>query len=110
MTGSTATAASTAKVNGPEDGLDEWAAIDWRTHEDNVGRLRQGIFKATNDGDLRQVRQLQKLMLRSWSNTLLSVRLVTQKNAGRYTAGVDGEVVATPLQRMELARKLGWRR
>jgi len=30
--GSTATmASSTAKVNGPEDDLDEWAAIDWRT-------------------------------------------------------------------------------
>lgn len=100
-------AARTAKVNGPEDGLDEWAAIDWRTHEDNVGRLRQRIFKATTDGDLRQVRQLQKLMLRSWSNTLLSVRLVTQRNAGRHTAGVDGEVVATSPERMELARQLG---
>ena len=29
-------ASSTARVNGPEDDLDEWAAVDWRTHEDNV--------------------------------------------------------------------------
>jgi hypothetical protein len=34
------TASSTAKVNGPEDDLDGWGAIDWRTHEDNVRRLR----------------------------------------------------------------------
>src|SRR5256712_5800444 len=97
----------TAKVNGPEDDLDDWAAIDWRAHEDNVRRLRQRIFKATQDGDLRRVRRLQKLMLRSRSNTLISVRQVTQRNAGRRTAGVDGEVALTPRQRMDLAEHLG---
>src|SRR5437764_1197975 len=107
MGGSTATASSTARVNGPEDDLDEWAAVDWRTHEDNVRRLRQRIFKATKAGDLRRVRQLQKLRLRSLSNTLVSVRQVTQRSAGRRTAGVDGEVVSTPRQRMELADRLG---
>ena len=40
-------AGSTARVNGPEDDLDDWAAADWRAHEDNVRRLRQRIFKAT---------------------------------------------------------------
>src|SRR5437899_1102597 len=104
MGGSTS---STARVNGPEDDLDDWAAIDWCTHEDNVRRLRQRIFKATQAGDLRRVRQLQKLMLRSRSNTLISVRLVTQRNAGRRTAGVDGEVALSPRQRMELAKRLG---
>ena len=102
-------ASSTARVNGPEDDLDEWAAVDWRTHEDNVRRLRQRIFKATKAGDLRRVRQLQKLMLRSLSNTLTSVRQVTQRNAGRRTAGADGEVALTPRQRMDLAEHLGRR-
>ncbi len=107
MGGSTAMrASSTAKVNGPEDDLDGWGAIDWRAHEDNVRRLRQRIFKATQDGDLRRVRRLQKLMLRSRSNTLISVRQVTQRNAGRRTAGVDGEVVVTPRERMDLAKRL----
>src|SRR3989475_9645160 len=107
MGGSTATmASSTAKVNGPEDDLDEWAAIDWRTHEDNVRRLRQRIFKATKAGDLRRVRQLQKLMLRSLSNTLVSVRQVTQRNAGRRTAGIDGVVVLDSAARMVMAREV----
>src|SRR6266436_8559783 len=106
MTGSTALPSSTARANGPEDDLDDWTAVDWRIHEENVRRLRQRIFKASKDGDLRRVRQLQKLMLRSWSNTLVSVRQVTQRNAGRRTAGVDGEVVSTPRQRMELAKRL----
>jgi RNA-directed DNA polymerase len=96
----------TARVNGPEDDLDEWAAVDWRAHEDNVRRLRQRIFKATQDEDLRRVRQLQKLMLRSLSNTLVSVRQVTQRNAGRRTAGVDRVVVVTPQERMDLAKQL----
>ena len=39
---------------------------------------------------------MQALMLRSRSNTLLSVRRVTERNAGRLTAGVDGEVALTP--------------
>ena len=102
----TALADATFNVNGPEDEVLDWAAIDWPTHEDNVGRLRQRIFKATQDGDLKRVRNLQKLMLRSWSNTLLSVRQVTQRNAGRKTAGVDGQVVLTSPGRVELAERL----
>ncbi|HEV2373700.1 MAG TPA: reverse transcriptase N-terminal domain-containing protein, partial [Streptosporangiaceae bacterium] len=46
---------------------------------------------------------LQKLMLRSRSNTLVSVRQVTQRNAGRKTAGIDGEVALTPEARADVA-------
>jgi RNA-directed DNA polymerase len=102
----TARAVAADKVNGPEGEVLDWAAIDWQAHEDNVQRLRQRIFKATQDGDLKRVRNLQKLMLRSRSNTLLSVRQVTQRNAGRKTAGVDGLVVVTNRGRAELAEQL----
>ena len=68
----------------------DWDAVDWRRVEDDVRRLRQRIFTATQAGDLKQVRNLQKLMLRSRANALLSVRRVTEINAGRKTAGVDG--------------------
>ena len=82
-------------VNGPEGvGLD-WDAIDWRHYEDNVRRLRQRIFTATQNGDWPKIRNLQKLMLRSRSNTLVSVRQATQRNAGRRTAGIDGEIAMT---------------
>src|SRR5438046_4874840 len=82
-------------VNGPEDVLPAWDAIDWRTREEEVRRLRQRIFKAAQEQDWPRVRNLQKLMLRSRSNTLVSVRRVTQRNAGRRTAGIDGEVALT---------------
>jgi RNA-directed DNA polymerase len=90
-------------VNGPEDATPTWDAVRWRAHEDNVRRLRQRIFKATQDGDLAKLRNLQKLLLNSWSNTLVSVRQVTQRNAGRSTAGVDGEVALTSSARIALA-------
>jgi RNA-directed DNA polymerase len=88
-------------VNGPEDEVQhQWDAIGWRAHEDNVRRLRQRIFKAVQDGDLAKARNLQKLMVRSWSNTLVSVRQATQRNTGRKTAGIDGEVALTSPARM----------
>src|SRR5258706_5588958 len=91
-------------VNGPEDVVQyQWDAVNWRLHEDNVRRLRQRIFKAVQDGDLAKARNLQKLMVRSWSNTLVSVRQATQRNTGRKTAGIDGEVALTSPARMELA-------
>src|SRR4051794_31427015 len=99
-------------VNGPEDlsrtdpadpDPFEWDRVDWRACEREVGRLRQRIFKASKEGDLARVRSLQKLMLRSRSNTLVSVRQVTQRNAGRKTAGIDGEVALTSQARADVA-------
>jgi RNA-directed DNA polymerase len=99
-------ATTTVAVNGPEDADLDWRQIDWRSCEANVRRLRQRIFTASKAGDLERVRSLQKLMLRSRANTLLSVRRVTERNAGRLTAGVDGEVVLTPEAKMKLADRV----
>src|SRR5450756_2313692 len=90
-------------VNGPEDVLGDWDEVEWRRVEQDVRRLRQRIFTATQAGDLKRVRNLQKLMLRSRSNTLVSVRRVTERNAGRKTAGVDGKVVLLSSAKIELA-------
>jgi RNA-directed DNA polymerase len=92
-----------AVLNGPEDEPLDWLSIDWQRVEQDVRRLRQRIFTASQAGDLKRVRNLQKLMLRSRSNTLVSVRRVTELNAGRKTAGIDGEVVLLPGAKAELA-------
>ncbi|WP_425547422.1 reverse transcriptase N-terminal domain-containing protein [Actinomadura vinacea] len=70
--------AASASVNGPEGEDLDWTSIDWRRVEEDVRRLRQRIFTASQAGDLKKVRNLQKLMLRSRANTLLSVRRVTR--------------------------------
>ena len=93
-------------MNGPEDATLAWRQIDWRQVEADVRRLRQRIFTASQAGDLKRVRSLQKLMLRSRANTLHSVRRVTERNAGRLTAGVDGEVVLTPEAKLKLADRI----
>ena len=51
----------TVTVNGPEGEVLDWDAVDWRHVEDEVRRLRQRIFTATQPGDLKRVRNLQKL-------------------------------------------------
>ncbi len=88
------------------EGHTHWDAIDWRAVNRRVRNLRQRIFKAERMGDRGKVRSLQKLMLRSYSNTLWSVRRVTQQNDGKDTPGIDKVVVKTPAARMELVRQL----
>src|SRR5260370_22385202 len=83
-----------AVANGPQDLID-WDAIDWQDQDGQVRRLQQRIFKAAQAGDRKQVRNLQKLMLRSRANTVVSVRRVSQHNTGRHTPGVDGQVALT---------------
>jgi RNA-directed DNA polymerase len=91
-------------VNRPEDDVIDWPSINWRQVEDDVRRLRQRIFTASRDGDLKRVRNLQKLMLRCRANTLMGVRRVTEINAGRETAGVDGKVALDARAKAELAQ------
>jgi RNA-directed DNA polymerase len=87
------------KANGPEDQPRDaparWDTVRWREHEEQVRRLRQRIFAASQAGDHKRVRSLQKLMLRSRSNALVSVRQVTERNAGRLTPGVDGRIAVS---------------
>lgn len=94
----------TPGVNGPEDELSDWQSIDWKTVENDVRRLRQRIFTASREGDLKKVRNLQKLMLRSRSNALVAVRRVAEVNAGCKTPGVDGHTALMASSKAELAR------
>ena len=88
------------KVSGAVSRKTErWSGINWRKVNRQVSNLRQRIFRATQTGDHKKARSLQKLMLRSHANTLLSVRRVTQINVGKNTAGVDKLVVKTPAAR-----------
>lgn len=95
----------TTLANGTERPTD-WSGVNWRKANRQVRNLRQRIFRASQAGDLKKVRSLQKLMLRSYSNTLMSVRRVTQLNAGKKTAGVDKLVVKTPKARGRLVDQL----
>ena len=90
----------TPLANGTEKHPDtNWNSIDWHQQERRVRNLRQRIFRATQAGDWKRVRSLQKLMLRSRANRLVSVRRVAQLNQGRKTPGVDKVLLKTPAAR-----------
>lgn len=92
-------------ANGTEE-RGGWNAVDWRRANRNVRNLRMRIFRASQSSDLARLRSLQKLMLRSRSNTLVSVRRVTQLNSGKHTAGIDKVVVRTSEARMKLVEEI----
>jgi RNA-directed DNA polymerase len=94
-----------SRVNTTKDDLN-WHDVDWRRAEKTVRNLRRRIFRASREGDMRRVRNLQKLMLKSRANRLLAVRRVSQINAGHNTPGVDKLVVKTPAARANLVREL----
>ncbi|MEG3959654.1 reverse transcriptase N-terminal domain-containing protein [Microcoleus sp. herbarium2] len=66
-----------------------------------VRNLRRRIFRASETGNLRKLKNLQKLMLRSYATLLLSVRPITLINQGKQTAGIDKEVINSPAQRVK---------
>ena len=86
--------------------IEDWHSINWYKVNANIRNLRRRIFKATQSQDWKRVSSLQKLMLRSFSNVLISVRKATQSNKGSNTAGVDKVLVKTPKARWELAKQL----
>jgi RNA-directed DNA polymerase len=92
-----------------EQGQTAWADIDWAATEALVGRLQGRIYRAAAAGNGKQVKNLQKLLVRSVSAKRLAVRRVTQQNAGRDTPGVDGVVCRTPTSRMRLVAGLSLR-
>ena len=83
-----------AHANGPTERCD-WRQVNWIEVNRVVRNLRRRIFRATSEGDLKKVRSLQKLLLRSRANVLQSVRRATQQNKGRRTPGVDRQVILT---------------
>src|SRR5689334_24195711 len=93
-------------ANGTEKQID-WKTIHWRKANRTVRNLRQRIFRATQEGNLKKVRSLQKLMLKSYSNRLVSVRRVTQINTGKNTPGMDKLVIKSPEARGKLVDALG---
>ena len=91
---------------GARKPLQHWATIDWGQVKKRVRNLRQRIYRATQNGQWNRVRSLMKLMLRSYSNLLLSVRRTTQENQGKQTAGLDGQTALTAEKRVQLVNRL----
>ena len=84
----------------------EWRELNWRKIQKTVFKLQKRIYRAYVNGDVKKGRRLQKTLVKSYYNRLLSVRKVTQDNTGKKTAGVDRVKSLTPNQRLILAKEL----
>ncbi|MGG3523851.1 group II intron reverse transcriptase/maturase [Bacillus pseudomycoides] len=80
--------------------------IPWVELEKYVRRLQQRIYRAESLGKKREVKNLQRLMMRSKAALLFSIRQVTQINKGKRTAGVDGFKVSSNKERTDLYNKI----
>lgn len=81
---------------------ESWKLLPWKKFRTNLFRLQRRVFKAIQAGDKRKARSLQKLILKSHAARFLAIRQVTQLNAGKKTAGIDGKTMLTHEERFTL--------
>ena len=80
-----------------------WKKIPWKKLRRNLFRLQVRVYKAIRAGDKRKAKSLQKLILKSYAARTLAIRQVTQLNAGKKTAGVDGKASLSFFERLNLS-------
>jgi RNA-directed DNA polymerase len=85
---------------------ESWRNLPWKQFRRNLFRLQKRVYKAVQVGDKRKAKSLQKLILKSQAARFLAIRQVTQLNAGKKTAGIDGKASLTFEERFVLANKL----
>jgi retron-type reverse transcriptase len=83
-----------------------WQNLPWKKFRHDLFRLQKRVWKAVSVGDKRKAKYLQKLILKSKAARYLAIRQVTQLNAGKKTAGVDGKASLTFEERMDLSNLL----
>src|SRR5947208_14497304 len=90
----------------PEPASEAWNKLPWRKLEKHTFRIQKRIYRASQQGNVRAVHKLQKLLAKSQAARLVAVRRVTQDNQGKKTAGVDGVKSVPPKQRFDLAERI----
>lgn len=81
---------------------ESWENLPWKRFRKDLFRLQRRVFKAVREGNKRKALSLQKLILKSKAARFLAIRQVTQLNAGKKTAGIDGKKLLTPEERFIL--------
>lgn len=94
------------KVMNTAKPMYEWNTLPWDQLEKKVFKLQKRIYQASERGDVKVVRRLQRLLISSRSSKAIAVRKVTQDNQGKKTAGVDGVKSLSPRKSMELVQNL----
>ena len=83
-----------------------WKSFNWKKASKRLFRLQKRVYKAVQRLDKRNARKLQKLILKSKGARMLAIRQVTQLNAGKRTAGIDGKASLTFEERFDLETQI----
>lgn len=81
----------------------QWTSTRWREAESIIAKLQHRIAKATLRGNYREIRNLQRLLVKSLSARLKAVRQCAQENKEKDTPGIDGELWTTPKLKLDAA-------
>ena len=80
----------------------EWLDVNWYQVKRGILKIQQRIYRAEVKGDTRLVKRLVRLLIHDKRVLLYSIRLVTQKNNGKNTPGIDNKVYLSHAGRMQL--------
>ena len=69
-------------------------------------RYKKRIFEAEKVGNYRKVNSLCRLLVNDKRSLLYGIKVVTKKNKGKRTSGIDGMVISKDYERMALFYKL----
>ncbi len=84
----------------------DWNHVNWSKINHQVESIQQKIFRDAQIGNFREVKQHQKLLVRSFFARLWAVKLVTEVNSGRSTSGIDGRLYKTGKEKVDLVESL----
>lgn len=80
-----------------------WRRINWSTVKLLIEREQEKIYITSKQGNQKKVNKLMKNMVRMECSKIYAIYLITQKNKGRYSAGIDGKTYLSPIERYELS-------
>ena len=103
---------ATPVASAPSGGVMNWHDLDWATIQQAVRKTQLKIAQATQEGNWRRVKRLQRMLTYSFYGRCLAIRRVTE-NRGRKTPGVDGETWGSPQAKLRavgsLSKQRGYR-
>ena len=85
---------------------ENWKTVPWKRIQIIIYNLQLKIYYHTKKNEIGLVRYYQKRLVKLKESKLLAVRMVSQDNRGKVTAGVDGIAKLGIEERLELSKKL----
>jgi RNA-directed DNA polymerase len=83
-----------------------WNEVPWKRVYSYVSKLQHKIYKASRTGKREKVRKSQIYLINSLAAKLVAVHIVTTRNKGKSTAGIDRQIISNSKAKLDLAYKL----